>query len=155
MRSMAPAALFVLALTAAASDAAADQALGAGPVSLTTYNQDVGDCASNGNVQRVATATVTVDEHNRFVASASDTCWAYSDDHGWASDGSSLNVFAGRCGDWGCGPYASLWWSRLHDESGSWENTQCSSGFYASGPAVFFGCPSFDGQGPPMLPALP
>ena len=147
--------LTLLAVTVFASDALADQTISQGPANLTTRNTAVGDCDSNGSLQRTAELDVAADPHNRVVVGASDTCWRWDDGRGNEGDGQSLNIIAGRCGDWGCGPYASAWWSRFHNDFGAWEDTQCFSGAYASGPAVFLGCPSLDGSGPPMLPELP
>ncbi|HEV8361390.1 MAG TPA: hypothetical protein VGR28_13150 [Candidatus Thermoplasmatota archaeon] len=147
-------ALGLLALSLAAPSAVADQAIVQGPASVTTTNTATGDCDDNGYVARTAAAEVAVDEHNRFGAWLANGCTAFSRD-GWSEQHGWLNVGAGRCGDWGCGPYSAVWWNGDHWSFESYSWGSCSSGFYASGPVLFLGCPSLDGSGPPMLPELP
>lgn len=148
--------LALLSLTVLALPAAADQDVAAGPASVTTRNNDADPCGDGGGwQQRVAVAQVEANEHQRVQASLNNYCSE------WSRDGASqrfhgLGVMAGRCGEWGCGPYASFDWFYV-EESYPWGGgyKSCTSTLYLSGVGLSLGCPSPDGSPPPMLPPLP
>lgn len=153
MRALAVLAL--LSLTLLALPAAADQEYVAGPASLRTASNDADPCGDgSGYQQRSIVAAVEANEHQRLQAAMSNYCSQWSHDWSTATYG-GLGVMAGRCGDWGCGPYASYDWFYVEEQysfGGGYKS--CTSTLYLSGLGLSLGCPSPDGSPPPMLPPL-
>lgn len=147
----------LLAASLLAPAAAADQSIQEGPLTVTTYNAGDGTCGSPGT-QRYAIVEAAPDSVNRARVSLGNGCSAYGfeDERGtWRWSNEWLLVSADRCTFEGCATLVGAGWYFLEETTPDYGYRTCWSNLVALGVVANLGCPSLEGDGPPVLPALP
>lgn len=146
------AAVLALALLAVPL-AAADQAIVAGPLSVTTANATFGDGCDgvNGGASRDADATLDDPRGGGYKRAHLTSGCSRFDDGTNEFEGSYLSLYVTSVEANQQGPYAGYNW--YGGETNGW--SYCGSGAYVGGFSTPLGCPAPDGRAPPMLPELP
>ena len=150
-------ALVALALLPLLPFATADQNVAVGPASVVTQNGSWGDgdcvASADGGASRYAEAHVALTPHDKLAVIVAQSCHTWTSG-GWAEEGSSGTVQAGRFADGNPGPLVSVGWSDWRWSYESWGSRACTTYVYASGLLLALGCLP-NGERWPMIPVLP